>query len=192
MIEKKPFDEKIETERLILKPYDLSFDCANILYNTIKDNWEFLTRFLYKMLNTKSPEDEYAFLLYANEKWKNMDGPIYSIWTKDGEFVGSCDLHSMDYERQTADIGYWLRQKYAGKGYMTEALKALEDNFFARGFNRLTIIMDTENTASEKVAIRCGYTKEGVMREWHYNPTFKSFRDMYLYSKLKSEWEKQR
>ena len=52
--------------------------------------------------------------------------------------------------------------------------------------------MDTENTPSEKVAIRCGYTKEGVMRQWHYNPTLKSFRDMYLYSKLKSEWEKQR
>ncbi|MBO5997536.1 MAG: GNAT family N-acetyltransferase [Alphaproteobacteria bacterium] len=192
MIEKTPFDEKIETERLILKPYDRTFECAIMLYNAIKNNWDFLTRFLYKMLNTKSPEDEYAWLVSMSEKWKNMDGPCYSIWTKDGKFVGSCDLHSMDYERQTADVGYWLQQEYAGKGYMTEALKALEDNFFARGFNRLTIVMDTENTPSEKVAIRCGYTKEGVMRQWHYNPTLKSFRDMYLYSKLKSEWEKQR
>ena len=75
---------------------------------------------------------------------------------------------------------------------MTEAVKTLEDEFFARGFNRIVIAMDTANTPSEKVAIRCGYTKEGIMRQWHYNPTFKSYRDMCLYAKLKSEWEKQR
>ena len=68
----------------------------------------------------------------------------------------------------------------------------MEDNFFKRGFNRLTVVMDTENTPSEKVAIRLGYQKEGIMRESHYSPIFKSYRDLYLYSKLKREWEKER
>ena len=75
---------------------------------------------------------------------------------------------------------------------MTEAVKAIEENFFNRGFNRLTIVMDTENVPSENVAIRCGYKKEGVMREWQYNLVLQSWRDMNLYAKLKSEWEKQR
>ncbi|MGN1091656.1 MAG: GNAT family N-acetyltransferase [Alphaproteobacteria bacterium] len=191
-MEKIPFDEKIETERLVLKRYELTFETAIMLYDTIKQNWDFLTRFLPRMRIAMAPEDEYAWISKMNEKWRNMDGPCYSIWTKDGNFIGACDLHSMDYETQSADIGYWLAEKYTGKGYMTEAIKAVEDNFFKRGFNRFTIVMDVENKASEKVAVRCGYIKEGTMRQWHYNPAFNSYRDMYLYSKLKSEWEKEK
>ena len=191
-MEKTPFDEKIETERLILKPYDLTFETATMLFNTIKENWDFLTRFLYRMRIATAPEDEYAWIYKMNEKWKNMDGPCYAIWTKDGAFIGACDLHSVNYETDSADIGYWLAEKYTGYGYITEAVNAMADNFFKRGFNRLTIVMDTENTASEKVAIRCGFTKEGVMRQWRYNSKLQSWRDMYLYSKLKKEWEKER
>ena len=121
-----------------------------------------------------------------------MEAPAYAIWTKDGNFIGACDFHSVDYDLPSAEIGYWLAEEYTGKGYITEALKAMEDNFFKRGFNRLTVVMDTENTPSEKVAIRLGYQKEGIMRESHYSPIFKSYRDLYLYSKLKREWEKER
>ena len=189
MIEKKPFNI-IETERLILKPHEATFEYAIMVYNLIKENWNFLTRFLDKMLNIKRPEDEYAFFVDCDKKWKDMIAPAYGIWTKEGLFIGTCDFHSVDYDLQSAEMGYCLMEKYIGKGYMTEAVRALENEFFNRGFNRLVIIMDTENTASEKVAIRCGYTKEGTMREWHYNPTFKSCRNMFLYSKLKSERER--
>ena len=191
MIKRTPF-KTIETERLILKPHKVTFEYAVMVYNIIKENKAFLTRFLDSLLKAKSPEDEYAFFLDCEKEWKNMEAPTYGIWTKEGDFIGTCDFHNVVYEQYSAEIGFWLAKKYTGKGYVTEAVKALEDDFFKRGFNRLTILMDTENKSSEKVAIRCGYTKEGVMRQWHYNPTFKSYRDMCLYSKLKSEWEKQR
>jgi len=192
-MEKTPFDEKIETERLILKPYEVTFETATMLYNTIQENWDYLTRFLDRMRIAKAPEDEYNWIAKMNEKWKTMNcGPCYAIWTKDGSFIGACDMHSVDYETHSADIGYWLAEKYTGHGYITEAVKALQDNFFKRGFNRLTIIMDTENMASEKVAIRLGFTKEGIMRQWHFNPSFNAYRNMNLYSKLKDEWEKEK
>lgn len=190
-IEKKPF-KIIKTERLILKPHEVSFENAVMLYDIIKENGKFLTRFLPNLLKAKSAEDEYAFLTNCNENWKNMNSPAYGIWTKDGTFVGCCDFHNVEYENHSAEIGYWLDKKQTGKGYIAEAIKALEKDFFKRGFNRITLIMDTANKASEKVAIRGGYVKEGIMREWHYNPSFKSYRDMYLYAKIKSEWEKQR
>ena len=100
-----------------------------------------------------------------------------------------CEVLDIDYEKESAELGYMLFQDYTGKGYMTEALRAVTDNLFKRGFNRIEIAMDTENTASEKVAIRLGFTKEGIMRQWHFNPSFNAYRDMYLYSKLKQEWK---
>ena len=118
-----------------------------------------------------------------------MDGICYAIWTKNGDFIGCCDLKQ--YPDLEAELAYWLAEKYTHKGYMTEAIKGIEKNLFDKGFNRLSIIMDVENAASEKVAIRLGFTKEGIMREWSYNPTFNSYRDMYLYSKLKDDWEKE-
>ena len=73
---------------------------------------------------------------------------------------------------------------------MTEAVQALEKEFFDRGFNRIMIMMDKENQPSENVAIRRNFTKEGLIRHFHFNPYFNSFRDLYIYSKLKSEREK--
>ena len=37
---KTPFDEEIETERLILKRHQLTFEYANIFFNLIKENKE--------------------------------------------------------------------------------------------------------------------------------------------------------
>ena len=189
---KTPFDEEIETERLILKRHQLTFEYANIFFNLIKENQEFLTKFLHKMASMNKPEDEYIYLIKANEAFKNADSAEYAIFTKENHLIGSCGVPQIDYETKQAEIGYFLFKQYTGCGYMTEAVKAIEENFFNRGFNRLTIVMDTENAPSENVAVRCGYKKEGVMREWQYNLVLQSWRDMNLYAKLKSEWEKQR
>lgn len=190
-IEKKPFTE-LQSERLVLKPHEVSFAYATMVYTIIKENWVYLTRFLDKLLDVKAAEDEFAFFESSNKAWQEMNKAEYGMWTKQGELIGTCGVFNVDYDAASCEIGYWLKPSQTGKGYMTEAVKTLEDEFFARGFNRIIIVMDTENTPSEKVAIRRGYTKEGIMRQWHYNPTFKSYRDMCLYGKLKSEWEKQR
>ena len=156
-MDKIPFDEKIETERLILKPYELTFEMATNVFNTIKKNWDFLTHYMYNMLNIKAPEDIYAFFVKKNEKSKDMDDICYGMWTKKGNFIGCCKLKQ--YPDLEVEFSYWLSEEYTGCGYMTEAVNALADNLFKRGINRLTIIMDKENKASEKVAIRCGFTR---------------------------------
>ena len=72
-MDKLTFDEKIETERLILKPPELTFEFATMVYNLIKENWEYTIRFLDRVANIKAPEDEYAFFAKMNKKWKDMD-----------------------------------------------------------------------------------------------------------------------
>ncbi|MCF2909262.1 GNAT family N-acetyltransferase [Pseudoalteromonas sp. DL2-H2.2] len=53
--------------------------------------------------------------------------------------------------------------------------------------NRLEIRMDTRNTASERVAIKCGFEKEGVSRSANY--VNGQHVDMNIYSLLRSEWQ---
>jgi len=48
---------------------------------------------------------------------------------------------------------------------------------------RIEIIMDTRHKASERIAIKCGYKKEGIMKKSIENS--RRYFDAYLYAKTK-------
>lgn len=87
----------------------------------------------------------------------------------------------------TADIGYWLDQRYTGRGLMTRAVQALTTLAIQTyGIRRLTIHAEPGNERSWKVAERLGYTHEGTLRDVS---RFDGRRvDHKLYSMLAEEW----
>ena len=57
-----------------------------------------------------------------------------------------------------AEIGYWLLKDFRGKGYMTEAIKAVSDALLERAWcDEIRIHVFVGNEASERVAIKCGF-----------------------------------
>jgi ribosomal-protein-serine acetyltransferase len=79
--------------------------------------------------------------------------------------VGSSGLHDIDWAVPRFEIGYWVRTRYEGQGYITEAVLGITD--FARnvlGARRLTIRCDTTNQRSAAVARRAGFEHEGTLR----------------------------
>ena len=88
------------------------------------------------------------------------------------------------------EIGYTLFDvKQRGKGIMSQAV-TLVSNYLFDGLhiNRLEIRMDTRNKASEKVAIKCGYQKEGVSRGANYVKG--KHTDMYIYALVREDWKR--
>ncbi|MBC3909811.1 GNAT family N-acetyltransferase [Undibacterium umbellatum] len=87
------------------------------------------------------------------------------------------------------EIGYGMFVKNLhGKGIMTEAVKLLRDYLFnTMLINRLEIHMNIDNVASEKVAINCGFQKEGIARGAIF--THGKHRDIVMYALLRNEWE---
>jgi RimJ/RimL family protein N-acetyltransferase len=66
----------------------------------------------------------------------------------------------------TGEIGYWVRSDETAKGVATEATAALvRVGFEELGFHRLTLRIAVGNRASERVAEKLGFTREGVLRE---------------------------
>lgn len=88
------------------------------------------------------------------------------------------------------EIGYGLFVKNLhGKGIMTEAVNLLTDYLFKTLLiNRLAIHMNVGNLASERVAINCGYTKEGIARGAIFSRG--KHEDVAMYALLRSEWER--
>ena len=80
-------------------------------------------------------------------------------------FVLGSGLHRVDFNVPKVEIGYWVRKQFAGQGYVTEAVNAVTD-FAFREFNanRVEIRMDDDNALSWKVAERCGFEMEGILR----------------------------
>jgi RimJ/RimL family protein N-acetyltransferase len=82
------------------------------------------------------------------------------------------------------ELGYVLARAYWGRGYMTEALKALvEWGLQQPEIYRLWAVCDVENPASARVMEKAGMRREGILRRWSVHPTIGDEpRDSYCYS----------
>lgn len=81
-----------------------------------------------------------------------------------GQLVGSASLHFPVAGRASAEIGYWIASEHWGRGYATEATSTLARFGFSAGLSRVQIQCDPRNIASARVALRAGFSYEGVLR----------------------------
>jgi ribosomal-protein-serine acetyltransferase len=78
--------------------------------------------------------------------------------------AGGVEIHGA--ERRIGEVGYWIRTDRTGRGYATEAVEAVVDFAFARvGLYRLELRAGVENVASQRVAEKAGFRREGVLRQ---------------------------
>lgn len=83
-----------------------------------------------------------------------------------GEVIGSCDLFNVDEQCGRAEIGFTLNRQHWGKGYMSEAARAVIDHGFNTvGLRRLEADIDPRNLGSARLLERLGFVREGLLRE---------------------------
>jgi RimJ/RimL family protein N-acetyltransferase len=84
-----------------------------------------------------------------------------------GELIGSSGLHRINWQVPRFEIGYWVRTSQAGKGYVSETVRALSRMAFETlDAKRVEIRCDDLNLASARVAERCGFELNGVLSNW--------------------------
>jgi RimJ/RimL family protein N-acetyltransferase len=102
-----------------------------------------------------------------------------------GRFAGVIGIGRADWESRVAETGYWLGPDGRGNGYITEAVREVARYVFELGFHRLELVAAAGNVASQRVAERAGFTREGVLREARAVPGGRS--DMVIFGLLKGE-----
>jgi ribosomal-protein-alanine N-acetyltransferase len=98
-------------------------------------------------------------------------------------FIGQVTLGGIVFgAMRGAHIGYWIDEKFAGRGLTTKAVIAMtEYGFSEMHLHRIEINLRPENGASEKVAQKAGYTFEGLRHRYlHING---EWRDHLTYIK---------
>lgn len=97
---------------------------------------------------------------YVVDMWlKEYDDPgchRFGIELKEtGELIGMIDV--VDYIDGKPEVGYVLGRAYWGKGYMTEALRAVTDYLFSEGYDTVLIEADERNIGSNSVIRKNGF-----------------------------------
>ena len=83
-----------------------------------------------------------------------------------GKVVGAAGLHIEPRRSYCGEIGYFVDEAYWGRGIACDAVRQLEQIAFNEmGLVRIEINMLKKNKASERVALKCGYRKEGIGRK---------------------------
>ncbi len=191
MVKKIKIKNKLIGERIVLKITRPDITIANTIFKAINENRKHLKPWFPWEKATKKVEDSLKYLFDKEEEVKEGKRVDYGIYLGD-QYIGNIGIFDIDKNKKSAEIGYWLSLKFIRNGYTTEAVKIIEKEFFANGLNRIQIKCDERNIASSGVAKKCGYIFEGKLREDSYSEYFKDFRNTLVFSKLNSDFKKER
>lgn len=121
-------------------------------------------RFVYFPVVMKSVEQEREWLRKSLKRRKKGHNASFAI-LHDGRVVGAIGYRRVERHAHVAEIGYFLDETYWGKGLAVKAVRMLETYLRKNTrFTRLEIQTALPNKASQRVAEKCGYTREGVLR----------------------------
>src|SRR5580700_8224768 len=94
-----------------------------------------------------SVADAHAFLGQVN---RDPAEPSFAIMRADGTLIGGCGIHVLSGGEP--ELGYWIGVPHWGRGYATEAARAVLDHAFGTlGYARLTSRARVSNPASRRV-----------------------------------------
>ncbi|MBN2238867.1 MAG: GNAT family N-acetyltransferase [Dehalococcoidales bacterium] len=124
-----------------------------------------------------SPWMEWCRPDYANEQsiqWVSSrlaaweEGSSYDFAIRDaatGRYLGGCGLSKIQNDLGLANLGYWVRTSATKKGVATATARLLAGfGFDELDLNRIELVIDCENLASQRVAEKLGAAREGILR----------------------------
>jgi ribosomal-protein-serine acetyltransferase len=155
----------------------------DLLWAAIEEERDRLARWLPWIEATRTKDDERVWLERVIADEASLEG--LGIWVE-GQFAGGIGLVS-DPFRITADVGYWIRASFEGRGLVTAACEALIGHAFDFvGVHRVVIRAGTDNLRSRAIPERLGFAFEGVHREEGRGTD--GFYDLRMYAILDREW----
>ena len=150
--------ETIHTARLLLRK-STAGDAEAIFRRYAGDPQA--TRFMSWPTHTCVADTE-AFLSWSDREWERWPAGPYLVLARDGQnqtLLGGTGLAFA--APALAATGYILARDAWGRGFATEALKAMVEIARQTGVLRLEAICHTNHSASARVLEKCGFKQEG-------------------------------
>jgi len=178
--------ERILTERLLMRMPKRS-DAGDVLV-AVEESHPELRRWQGWAREMPSLSAIEAHIARARAAWELRERNLFHVYNHAERFLGTCGLEKIDWTLRAFEIGYWLRTSCVGKGYMTEAVAALEKQVFERCLGRSIVIKcDSLNERSAAIPRRLGFQLDGVLRCERLNALGEP-QDTMVWSKTRADY----
>ena len=173
----------LETQDLRLRAYKLS-DAKQLQQKIgIKQVSMYMTHIPYPYLDGMAEE----YIKSLDQGLASGSKLNYAIVDKHTDGLLGAVGFTIFTNDKRAELGYWVAQDAWGRGYATQAVKALVDYGFTElGLNKIHADYYAKNPASGRVMQKVGMQQEGCLRQHYYKDG--QFHDMFVYSILKQDY----
>lgn len=104
-------------------------------------------------------DDTRGYIGYLEKQYSKGFYADWGVSLKSGTLIGTVGFADLSEEKNTGEIGYVLNPQYQGKGYMSEAVRAvLSVAFDSLSLSSVCVRIMVGNVNSERLAQRVGFS----------------------------------
>ena len=129
----------------------------------------------------------------ATGLWQAEAGAVAIVEADTGRLLGSAQFYRSAPCIHGFELGYILHDPAdRGRGLASPAVRLFSDHLFAEiaGVYRQQLMIEVWNTASWKLAERCGFVREGLLRSAGFGAGDPA--DCFIYSRTRKDWHEAR
>jgi ribosomal-protein-serine acetyltransferase len=167
-----------------IKLKEISLEDVKSIYEIINSEREYLREWLPFVDETRNIIYTRSFVEnYLNSDRKDLTFCVLY----QNKMVGLVGMKDTDKANRKTEIGYWLSESYQHLGIITKSCRTLINYIFEElRINRIQLTAATENSKSQRVALRLGFQREGIQRDGELHR--RGFVDLVVFSLLKKDW----
>lgn len=189
---------KLESQRLVIRDHieDDLLEIHSLLYHPVE------MYFLPNLRSNSIDESRIRLDEAINEanRSSNREKYFFAMLLKDNSYVGEIGYTVIKHKHnnnKTVNLGYFIKQKYWGRGYTTEAAKKVIHFAFTDGHvKKIETGCLVNNCASEKVMIKCGFKKQRTIKKavfmndkWRDRVEYELTKRDYIHQKGSKEYD---
>ncbi|CAM3336374.1 GNAT family N-acetyltransferase [Stackebrandtia soli] len=171
---------ELSTRHLLIRPF-IDSDVDDIVASCSDRT----ARHFLRLPDPYTADDARVFIDKARRKWESGSAEWVIADPETNRYLGGIGLADVDRGRGSAEIGYVTAPWARGRGVAAEATIAVTDYLFANRIERSELRVVPENIPSQRVAIRAGYQKDGLLRSAAVGEQWRS--DYLVYSRLPTD-----
>jgi ribosomal-protein-serine acetyltransferase len=136
------------------------------LYQAVRESLPELMPWMPWAYSDYSIKDSRKWVELCARTWaKGKEYNFVILDSGDGTVLGGCGFNQVRLRAHFANLGYWVRSKYTGKGVATAAaVLVARFGFNELGLAHIEVGAATGNVASQRVAEKIGATRQGIQK----------------------------
>lgn len=163
---------------------------GELFFELLSSNQAYLSEHFPTLIErVRDADSGEAFVRQQLCQWLMQEGYAFSIWhNQDAKLIGYFHIREIDWDIPRAELSYFLDQAYANKGIMTEVMARMVQFAFRQlKLNKLGLRTLVDNYASQRLARKVGFRREGDLRNEYKKPAG-NLVDIMLFGLTREEY----